>query len=74
MKVGFYQQKGRIVMKKFKVNIVETYKRTIEIEAESEDEAYDMVEEKIMEGEIDVPCDGGDYDYSRDLFVSETKE
>lgn len=61
-------------MKKFKVNIVETYKRTIEIEAESEDEAYDMVEEKIMEGEIDVPCDGGDYDYSRDLFVSETKE
>ena len=61
-------------MKKFKVNIVETYKRTIEIEAESEDEAYDMVEEKIMEGEIDVPCDGGDYDYLRDLFVSETKE
>ena len=61
-------------MKKFKVNIVETYKRTIEIEAENEDEAYDMVEEKIMEGEIDVPCDGGDYDYSRDLFVSKTKE
>lgn len=61
-------------MKKFKVDIVETYKRTIEIEAESEDEAYEMIEEKIMEGEIDVPCDGGDYDYSRDLFVSETKE
>ena len=61
-------------MKKFKVDITETYKRTIEIEAESEDEAYEMIEEKIMEGEIDVPCDGGDYDYSRDLFVSETKE
>lgn len=61
-------------MKKFKIDITETYKRTIEIEAESEDEAYEMIEEKIMEGEIDVPCDGGDYDYSRDLFVSETKE
>lgn len=61
-------------MKKFKVDITETYKRTIEIEAESEDEAYEMVEEKIMEGEIDVPCDGDGYNYSRDLFVNETNE
>lgn len=61
-------------MKKFKVDITETYKRTIEIEAESEDEAYEMVEEKIMEGEIDIPCDGGRYNYSRDLFVNETNE
>lgn len=61
-------------MKKFKVDITETYKRTIEIEAESEDEAYEMVDEKIMEGKIDIPCDGGGYNYSRDLFVNETKE
>lgn len=61
-------------MKKFKVDIVETYRRTIEIEAESEDKAYEMVEEKIMEGEIDLPCDGGKYDYSRELYVNETNE
>lgn len=61
-------------MKKFKVDIVETYKRTIIIEAENDDEAYEVVDEKVTEGEIDLPCDGGDYDYSRDLFVSETKE
>ena len=61
-------------MKKFKVDIVETYKRTIIIEAKNDDEAYEVVDEKVTEGEIDLPCDGGDYDYSRDFFVSETKE
>lgn len=61
-------------MKKFKVDIVETYKRTIVIEAENDDEAYEVVDEMVNEGEIDLPCDGGKYDYSRDLFVNETKE
>lgn len=28
----------------------------------------------INEGEIDLPCDGEDYKYDRDLFVSEVKE
>lgn len=56
-------------MKKFKVDIVETYKRTIEIEAENEDEAYDNVDQLIMAGAVDLPCDGGTYVYSRDLFV-----
>lgn len=61
-------------MKKFKVDIVETYKRTIVIEAENDDEAYEVVDEMVNEGEIDLPCDGREYNYSRDLFVSETKE
>ena len=61
-------------MKKYKVEIVEEYRRTVEIEAESEDEAREMVEEKVMKGEIDIPCDGGGYNYSRDLFVNETNE
>lgn len=57
-------------MKKFKVEIVEEYRRTIEVEAEDDDEAYKIVEDKVMKGEIDLPCDGGKYDYSRELFVS----
>lgn len=28
----------------------------------------------INEGEIDLPCDGEDYKYDRELFVSEVKE
>lgn len=28
----------------------------------------------INEGEIDLPCDGEDYKYNRELFVSEVKE
>ena len=61
-------------MKKFKVEIIEEYRRTVEIEAENDDEAYEVVDEMVNEGEIDLPCDGGEYNYSRDLFVSETKE
>ena len=57
-------------MKKYKVEIVEEYRRTVEIEAEDEDEAYEMVDKKVAEGEIDLPCDGGRYSYSRELFVN----
>lgn len=60
-------------MKKYKVEIVEEYRRTVEIEAEDEDEAYEMVNKKVAEGEIDLPCDGGRYSYSRELFVNKTK-
>lgn len=54
---------------KYKVDIAETYKRTIEIEAADEDEAYEIVDEKVGGGEIDLPCDGGKYDYEREIFV-----
>lgn len=60
-------------MKKFKVEIVEEYRRTVEIEAEDDDEAYEIVDRKVADGEIDLPCDGGKYDYSRELFVNKTK-
>ena len=60
-------------MKKFKVEIVEEYRRTVEVEAEDDDEAYEMVDRKVADGEIDLPCDGGKYDYSRELFVNKTK-
>ena len=59
---------------KYRVEIVETYRRYIEVEAENEDAAYRDIDDKIAEGEIDLPCDGEDYKYGRELFVSEIKE
>lgn len=61
-------------MPKFKVEIVETYRRYVEIEAQDEDAAYQEIDNKINEGKIDLPCDGEDYKYDRELFVSEVKE
>lgn len=60
--------------KQFSVKIVETYSREIAINAENEEEAYDLIEEEIINGEIDLPCDGSGYDYDRELFVNEVKE
>ena len=45
-------------MKTFKVNITETYTRTIEVEAEDQYDAYDKIDVLINDGEIDLPCDG----------------
>lgn len=53
---------------------METYRRYVEVEAEDEDSAYQDIDDKINEGEIDLPCDGEDYKYDRELFVSEVKE
>ena len=58
-------------MKTFKVNITETYARTIEVEAEDQYDAYDKIDVLINDGEIDLPCDGGHYDYERKLEVNE---
>lgn len=74
MKLVFYSRIGGNTMPKFKVEIVETYRRYVEVEAEDEDIAYQDIDEKINEGEIDLPCDGEDYKYDRELFVSEVKE
>lgn len=56
---------------KYKVDIAETYKRTMEVEAESSEEAYDKVDEMVNNGEVDLPCDGGSYNYERFLTVKE---
>ena len=61
-------------MQKFRVEIVETYRRYIEVEAQDEDTAYQEINDKIEEGEIDLPRDGEDYKYDRELFVSEVKK
>ena len=61
-------------MRKYIIDVVETYKRSVEIEAETEGEAKDIVAEKINTGEIDIPCDGCGYDYGYELFASEVEE
>lgn len=58
-------------MTTFKVNITETYARTIEVEAKDQYDAYDKIDVLINDGEIDLPCDGGYYDYERKLEVKE---
>lgn len=60
-------------MKKYIIDVVETYKRSVEIKAETENEARNIVAEKINTGDIDIPCDGG-YDYEYKLFASEVEE
>ncbi len=60
-------------MKKYKVLIVETYKREIEVSSDNEEEAYEYVEKSVNSGEIDLPCDGCKYDYERELFVNEVR-
>lgn len=59
-------------MAKFKVEIVETYRRYVEVEAEDEDTAWDDVDMRVENGELSR--DGEDYKYDRELFVSEVKE
>ncbi|RKI83762.1 hypothetical protein D7V90_07675 [bacterium 1xD42-87] len=61
-------------MLKYRVEIVETYRRYVEVEAQDEDAAYQDIDDKIAEGEIDLSCDGEDYKYDRELFVLEVKE
>lgn len=56
---------------KFCVEIVEEYRRTIMVDAEDSDQAYEFVDEAVNEGTIDLPCDGDGYRYSRELFVKE---
>lgn len=54
----------------YKVHIEEIYKRTVEIEADSSEEAYSKVDELVSEGIIDLPCDGNSYNYERFLTVN----
>lgn len=61
-------------MKTFKVKITEAYTREIEVRAENGYDAYDKVDTMINDGEIDLPCDGGNYGYKRELEVKETKK
>ena len=42
-------------MAKYKVKFTEIYHRTIDIEADSPEQAYDIVDEMVSEGDIDLP-------------------
>lgn len=60
-------------MTTFKVKITEVYTREIEVQAENRYDACDKVDTMINNGEIDLPCDGDDYDYNRELEVAKDK-
>jgi len=45
-------------MSKYKVEIVETYRRYVEVEAQDEEAAWDEITNKVEEGIIDLPRDG----------------
>lgn len=59
-------------MKKFYINIVQTYETEIEVLAENEDEARNIAENRYMDGEVKI-----DHDHdmtSWEMFVEEEKE
>ena len=58
-------------MRTYKVKITEVYTREIEVQAENGYDAYDKVDTMINDGKIDLPCDGDDYNYNRELEVKE---
>lgn len=45
---------------KLEVEIMGTYKRHIEVELQDENIAYQNIDDKINEGEIELPCNGED--------------
>lgn len=59
-------------MKKFYVNIIQTYETGIEVFAENEDEARNIAENKCMDGEVKI--DHGRDMTSYEMFVEEEKE
>lgn len=67
------EYKSILLVNEYEVEIVETYRRRVKVKAADEDEAYEIVDERVNEGEIDIPRDGGDYKYDRELYVSEVK-
>lgn len=48
-------------MKKYCVRIVKTYEKYVEVFADNADEALDVVEDKVISGDISIDCD----DYSK---------
>lgn len=67
--MDFGQKGKKCEMKKYVVKVVEKFTRYIEVWAESEDAALDTITNKMTGGEIDLPCDGGDYKYDNDIEV-----
>lgn len=56
-------------MKEYIVKVEEKYTRYVYIKAESKDKAFKIVDDKMSHGEIDLPCDGGDYKYDNNIEV-----
>lgn len=57
-------------MAKFRFRLVETYSKEVEIEADTKDEAFDILDMKCSEGEINATDMDGEYQpgYEREIF------
>lgn len=53
-----------VPLKEFRIKITETYTRTVTVKANDYYSADEKVNADINSGEIDLPCDGGEYQYS----------
>lgn len=56
-----------ITLQEFQIKITETYTRVVTVKAIDYDDASEKIENDINDGDIDLPCDGGEYEYSRTL-------
>jgi len=54
-------------MKKFRVEIKETYRCYVDVEAEDEDGAYEIAEKQVMDCDVIAPRDYDHFD--RDISV-----
>jgi hypothetical protein len=53
-------------MNVYKFRLIETYSKVVSIEADSREEAFDMLDQKVSEGDIDA-MDNYD-DYEREIY------
>ncbi len=53
-------------MQKYRFRLIETYSKEFEIEAESRDEAVEILDNEVSEGNLDATVD--DADYCREIY------
>lgn len=55
------------------VDVTEKYTRSVVVRASSLKEAKSIVQDRVNDGDIDIPCDGGLYKYELNLKASISK-
>ena len=61
------------MIQEYIVDVTEKYTRSVTVYATSLKEASNIVQDKINDGHIDIPCDGGLYEYELNLKASVNK-
>lgn len=58
------------MIQEYIVDVTEKYTRSVTVYAASLREASNIVQDRVNDGDIDIPCDGGLYDYELILKAS----